>query len=54
MAVGALGRAILVRNLVIVPCRLHPVMLTKRIIAPGQASPRIGVEIAESGIFSSS
>jgi hypothetical protein len=47
MAVRALDRTVLVRYASIVAGRLHAVMATQRLVAPGLILPRVGVEIAE-------
>ena len=42
-------RAVLMRDTAIVAGRLHPVMGTQRVIAPGQILARILVQVAERG-----
>ena len=49
MAVGALDDAILVRDPAVVAGRLHAVMGTERVIAPGQVLAGVLVQVAECG-----
>nr|KIS31664.1 hypothetical protein TQ38_16340 [Novosphingobium sp. P6W] len=49
MAMGTRDRAVLMGNAPVVPRGLHSIMVTERVITPGQVDPGIRVQIAEGG-----